>query len=200
MPTESKRTYTKRLRAESETETRQRITEAAMALHGSIGPSRTTIKAVADAAGVQRATVYRHFPTEAALFESCSAHWYSLYPPPDAAAWASVADVDARLERALGELYSWYGSDVEMFVNIVRDAQVVPAMKGPFERRMQAIEMMLGVLMRGRLERGRRRERIRATIAHAVSFPAWHSLVVVGGMRDDEAVAAMLGAVAASGS
>jgi hypothetical protein len=35
---------------------RERITEAAFGLHGTIGPSQTTISAVADLAGVQRHT------------------------------------------------------------------------------------------------------------------------------------------------
>src|ERR671919_3041346 len=98
MATEMKtRAYTKRRRAESEAETRQRIAEAAMKLHGTVGPARTTISAVAEKAGVQRATVYRHFPNEEALFAACSAHWRSLYPPPDAGAWAAIADPEERL-------------------------------------------------------------------------------------------------------
>ena len=65
-----------------------------MRLHGSVGPARTTISGVAEEAGVQRATVYRHFPTEEELFGACSAHWASLHPPPDAGSWAIIADPD----------------------------------------------------------------------------------------------------------
>src|SRR5436853_2800585 len=87
MPSERKRPYRKRRRAEGEAETRQRITEATVRLHGTVGPARTTIKDVAAGAGVQRATVYRHFPDLESLFMACSAHWVSLNPPPDPAAW-----------------------------------------------------------------------------------------------------------------
>src|SRR5687768_9128429 len=104
----TRRPYRKRLRAEHEAETRRRITEAAMKLHGTIGPARTTVKSVAEEAGVQRATVYRHFPTDESLFAACSAHWAGLNPPPDADAWASIRDPDERLRHALGELYAWY--------------------------------------------------------------------------------------------
>ena len=101
-----KRAYRKRRRAEQEEETRLRITEAAVDLHGSVGPARTTVSAIAERAGVQRATVYRHFPDEEALFAACSSHWAALNPPPDPAAWAEIADPDERLRRALSELYS----------------------------------------------------------------------------------------------
>ena len=109
-----KRAYRKRLRAEHEEETRRRITEAAVELHGSVGPARTTISAIADRAGVQRATVYRHFPDEPSLFAACSAHWAAANPPPDPTAWAKVADPDARLHAALDALYRWYESSEYM--------------------------------------------------------------------------------------
>src|SRR5688572_8391494 len=97
------RPYRKRRRAELEEQTRLRITEAAMELHGSIGPARTTVSAVADRAGVQRATVYRHFPDEESLFAACSSHWTAQNPRPDLAAWAETEDPDQRLRTALGE-------------------------------------------------------------------------------------------------
>src|SRR5436309_3161577 len=99
------RTYTKRRRAESEADTRLRITESAVQLHGSLGPSRTSISAVAEHAGVRRSTVYRHFPDDAALFAACSAHWGEANPPPDLASWAAVEDPGERLRSGLLELY-----------------------------------------------------------------------------------------------
>src|SRR5438270_11413020 len=90
-----KRRYEQRKRAEDVAVTRRRITEAAVELHGSVGPSRTTVSAVADRAGVQRHTVYRHFPTEAELFRACSAHFWELDPIPDPERWGT-------LEQALG--------------------------------------------------------------------------------------------------
>jgi AcrR family transcriptional regulator len=102
-----RRRYRKRRRAELEAQTRLRITEAAVELHGSVGPARTTISAVADRAGVQRATVYRHFRDEDALFEACSSHWMAQHPLPDAVAWSAIEDPDERLRTALHELYAW---------------------------------------------------------------------------------------------
>src|ERR1700730_7869849 len=94
-----RRVYRKRRRAEQEDETRRRITEAAVKLHGTVGPAGTPIKGIAAEAGVQRGTVYRHFPDLDSLFMACSAHWASLNPPPDPASWSAIGDPDERLRH-----------------------------------------------------------------------------------------------------
>jgi AcrR family transcriptional regulator len=192
------REYKKRKRAEQEEETRLRITEAAVELHGSVGPARTTISAVADRAGVQRATLYRHFPDEEALFGACSAHWAQLHPVPDPTLLRSIADPDERLQAALHGVYAWYGSDEQMFLNVFRDAELVPSMRGAVERRMERFGKLVAEITRGRPERGRARKRAAAAIAHAASFQTWHALTRQGGLTDDEAVAVAAGMVAAA--
>src|SRR3954463_12303984 len=102
------RKYEKRARAAQEEVTRMRIIEAAIALHGTIGPARTTISAIAERAGVRRATVYRHFPDERALFVGCSGTFQKPNPPPDPATGASIPDPAARLAAALDAIYGWY--------------------------------------------------------------------------------------------
>ena len=184
-----KRAYRKRLRAEHEEETRRRITEAAVDLHGSVGPARTTISAIADRAGVQRATVYRHFPDEPSLFAACSAHWAAANPPPDPTAWAKVADPDARLHAALDALYRWYESSECMLENVSRDAPVVPAMARPVAARKAMLDYMTSVLMARRRARGARRRRVEAAIGHALEFSTWQSLVRHQGLTRPDAVA-----------
>ena len=95
------RKYEKKRRAELEAETRRRITETAVELHGTVGPAHTSISAIAERAGVRRSTVYRHFPDEAALFNACSSHWEATNPVPDMGAWAAIQDPDERLRAAL---------------------------------------------------------------------------------------------------
>src|SRR6476646_9456402 len=99
--TDQTRQYRMQRRAESQLETRRRITESAVELHGTLGPARTSMSAVAAHAGVRRSTLYRHFPDEAALFDACSAHWAAANPPPDLATWAAIDQPDSRLARAL---------------------------------------------------------------------------------------------------
>src|ERR1700716_4018125 len=106
--TDKKRPYRMKARAELQQRTRHRITESAAALHGTLGPSRTSMSAVAEHAGVRRSTLYRHFPDESALFEACTAHWVSEHPLPDSGSWAAVRDPGERLHRALTELYAYY--------------------------------------------------------------------------------------------
>ena len=137
------RKYEMSRRAEQVEQTRLRITEAAVELHGSVGPARTTISAVAERAGVDRLTVYRHFPDEQALFAACSRHWRALNPPPDPARWAAIGDPAARLAQALDELYCWFRSTHPMLENVIRDRPFVPALDGPAAEREAFGEAMV---------------------------------------------------------
>jgi AcrR family transcriptional regulator len=186
--TASKRQYRKRRRAELEDETRLRITEAAVDLHGSLGPAKTTISAVAERAGVQRATVYRHFPDEEALFGACSAHWLAQHPLPDLAEWAAVGDPDERLRVALSALYAWYEGGEEMLERTTRDATLVPAMRAAVGLRRAWLAEAATTIVRGRPERGARRRRVEAAVGHAVSFATWRSLVREQGLSGSDAV------------
>jgi AcrR family transcriptional regulator len=197
-----KRKYRKRRRAELEEEMRLRITEATVDLHGSLGPARTTISAVAERAGVQRATVYRHFPNEEALFGACSAHWRAQHPLPDLAEWAAVSDPSERLRVALGALYAWYERGEGMLEKTTRDAPLVPAMSAAVESMGAWHAEAIATILRGRPERGARRRRVKAAIGHAVSFATWRSFVRDQGLASSEAVDLMHGLVglAAEGS
>src|SRR3984885_15662105 len=124
--TDQPRPYRMKRRAESQLQTRRRITESAVELHGTIGPARTTMSAVAAHAGVRRSTLYRHFPDESALFDACTAHWAIDNQPPDLQAWAAIADADERLSIALGELYAYFGQTERMLENLSRDEATVP--------------------------------------------------------------------------
>jgi AcrR family transcriptional regulator len=191
--------YRKRRRAELEELTRRRITEAAVRLHSSIGPARTTVTAVAREAGVQRSTVYRHFPTEVDLFSACPQHWLSLNPPPDPGAWRGIGGPDERLRSALDELYRWYRWAEPVLVNVTRDAAAVPAMELPMRVFRALLDEMHAALMSRRPERGRARRRLAAAIALALTFTTWHSLTRQGQLGDGEAVALMVAMVEGAG-
>jgi AcrR family transcriptional regulator len=197
--TGERRVYRKRRRAELEAETRLRITEAAADLHGSVGPVRTTISAVADRAGVQRATVYRHFPDEDALVHACSSHWMAQHPLPDAAAWAKIDDPDERLGVALGELYEWYEHGEHMLEKVTRDVALVPALRPPMEAFGDSLNSAADAILRGRPERGARRRRVRAAVGHALAFETWRSLVGHQGLSRSETIELMEAVVHAAG-
>jgi AcrR family transcriptional regulator len=193
----SPRIYRKRKRAAEELRTRERITEATVALHESMGPAHTTVKAIAERAGVQRATVYRHFPDEQALFNACTAKYYATHPMPDPGGWARITSPDERLVQALVALYGWYGETEKMLFNSVRDIEHVPdATRDSF---LGYFDVVHATLMTGRHESGRALTRSAAAIGHAVSFSTWRSLVREHGLDTDEAVALMVAMVDAAG-
>jgi AcrR family transcriptional regulator len=196
--TDEKRQYRKKRRAEHETQTRRRITESAMELHGTVGPSRTSISAVAERAGVRRSTVYRHFPDEAALFTACSTHWAELNPLPDLADWEAIRDPGERLRTALDELYACYRRTERMMDNLHRDEKQMPIIKRLFTPYRIYLSGARDTLVRGRPERGRRRQELRAAIGHALAYPTWRSLTREQGLGDPQAVAMMCGLVAAA--
>lgn len=193
------RRYRKRRRAELEAQTRERITEAAVKLHGTVGPARTTVSAIAAEAGVQRATVYRHFPDEEALFQACTAHYWARHPQPDPRAWGAIADPDARLRRGLSDIYRFYGDTEAMLERTSRDAPLVPAMAAPRERFVGYLETLRAALSRGRPERGQARVRVAAAIGHALAFSTWRSLTREQGLDDSDAVDLMVRLVASAG-
>jgi AcrR family transcriptional regulator len=178
--------------------TRQRITESAVELHGSLGPARTSMKAVAEHAGVPRSTVYRHFPDGEALFGACSAHWAAENPPPDVSRWDAIDDPDERLRTALAELYGYYRGAGGMLDKLLRDEGSVPMVAKLFAPYHQLMAAIVEILMRGRGLRGKARYRTRAAIGHAVSFRTWQQLTAEQGMDDAGAAELMQRLVAAA--
>ena len=182
-----KRKYELKKRAEQMDETRLRITEAAIELHGTVGPSRTTLSAVAKRAGVERRTLYRHFPTEAELFAACSTHYFAANPRPDLGNWRVIRDPQERLERALDELYAYYERTEPMFSNVLRDAELVDLARGAVAPLNEYLEEAAEILIVGRQARGRKRQLVKGALRHAVDFSTWRSLSTNGIGRSDAA-------------
>jgi AcrR family transcriptional regulator len=188
---DEKRIYRMKRRAELEAQTRLRITESAVALHGTVGPAHTSISAIAEHAGVRRSTVYRHFPDEAALFAACSSHWRAANPRPELARWSVVDDPDERLRIALSEFYAYYRRTEGMLANLFRDEATVPSVQMIFSAFHGYLAGAADVLMRGRRLRGDAAKRVRAAIGHALSFATWQSLAREQGLDDSQAAELM---------
>jgi AcrR family transcriptional regulator len=178
-------------RAELEEETRRRITESAVALHEEVGPALTSISAIADRAGVRRSTVYRHFPDEEALFAACSSHWRAANPPPDPRIWSSIGDPSQRTRAALHEVYAFYERTQAMYVSLLRDEALVPAVQRRLRDFHGYLHSVQDGLAAGRGLRGRRAQYVRAAIGHALAFPTWRSLTHEQGLAHDDAVELM---------
>jgi AcrR family transcriptional regulator len=185
-----RRTYTLGRRAEQQAEMRQRIVDAALELHSRIGPARTTLSMIAEQAGVQRHTLYAHFPDERSLFVACSGLFAERNPAPDSEAWRTIGDPRLRLHQGLAAIYAWYARNPQVLASVVRDAEhhaltrETAAMRfGPL---MAAFHEVLG---------GGLGPRQRAMLALAVSFFTWRTLARDAGLAPDAAVEAMVRAV-----
>jgi AcrR family transcriptional regulator len=198
MSTERRR-YRKKARADAEEATRLRITESAVALHGSVGPARTSISAVAEHAGVTRSTVYRHFPDEAALFDACSAHWSAHNPPPDLTEALGLEDPAERTREVLEAIYGWYSRNEQMLENLLRDEALVPVVAERFRVYHEFLASLREPLLGGRGLRGDARRRAEAGIGHALAFATWRSLVREQGLSDAETAALMTALADAAG-
>ncbi len=195
---DEKRPYRKKRRAELEALTARRITESTVELHGTLGPSRTSISAVAKHAGVRRSTVYRYFPDEAALFGACTAHWMAANPVPDLGRWAAIDDLDERLSVAIEELYAHYHRTEQMMENILRDEATMPIVRQLLSGYRDYLKAARDTLVGGRRARGRSQQRVVAAIGHALAFATWRSLVREQGLNDSQAAGLMCRFVSAT--
>jgi AcrR family transcriptional regulator len=182
------RPYQLKRRAERQDETRQRIIEAAIELHQTIGPARTTISEIAERAQVGRVTVYRHFPDEATLSRACSGQYFQRHPIPDPDRWRKIADRAERLQTGLRETYAYHAATEAMISHALADARDHPVM-APYHAHWQHAADILTAPWR---LRGSRRSLLHAAIALALSFDTWRTLTREHGLSHDQAIALML--------
>ena len=188
---EMPRKYELKKRAERQEETRRRIVEAAVDLHGTIGPVRTSVSAIAERAGVQRHTYYRYFPDDRSLGLACSGLYAEKNPLPDPAPWRAIRDPDERLRRGLDELYEYYERNEPMLSNITRDAEI-----DPLTAELAALRFgpAMGEI-RAALANGRRSKRTLALRDVALAVSTWRALVREGGLDRRDAVQTMAAAI-----
>jgi AcrR family transcriptional regulator len=185
------RKYEMKRRAEAQEQTRQRIVEAAIELHETVGPASTSVSAIAERAGVQRHTYYRHFPDERSLVMACSGLYAERNPLPDPESWRAIADPVERLAHGLDMLYRFFGANERMLSSVTRDAEV-----DSLVREINAIRFGAGMgAIFGVLAEGFPRDRRHAALLNlALQFTTWRSLVRGSGLEHDQAVETMVGA------
>ena len=184
------RTYTLKRRAEQQAETRRRIVEAAVELHSSIGPARTTVSMIADRAGVQRHTFYAHFSDERSLSMACSGWALEHDPLPEAAPWRAIGDRRERLRAGLNAIYGWYERNEELTACVLRDVEIHALTKEIAELRFGPYWAAYHEVLAAKLS-----AKQRAMLGLALSFFTWRSLAREGGLKRGAAVAAMVQAI-----
>jgi AcrR family transcriptional regulator len=187
------RKYEMKRRAERQKETHRRITEAAVELHQTIGPARTTVSAIAEKAGVQRHTYYAHFPELKELYQACTAHYLERNPLPDPSRWAEISGPEERLRGALSEVYAYYGRTEAMMSNVVRDTPLDPIAQENNVFLFRHWEAMRDTIADAFEASGERQEALLAAIALALDFQTWRTLVRGQGLDDGRAVDLLVG-------
>lgn len=185
------RSYTLKKRAEQQSETRQRIIEAAVNLHSTVGPAATTFSMVAEKAGVQRHTLYAHFPDERALAMACSGHVYEQDPLPDAAVWSGIKGTSERLSAGLTAVYGWYARHASLMACIVRDMEHHATTR-------EVVTLRVGPVVAGWHEvlGAKLNVKQRAMLHLALGFHTWRALVQEAGLKPAAAVEVMVEVVA----
>jgi AcrR family transcriptional regulator len=189
------RKYEMKRRAERVQETRRRITEAAVELHQTVGPARTTVSAIAEKAGVQRHTYYAHFPELKDLYQACMGHYVERNPVPEPSSWADIADAEERLRVALSEVYAYYSRNEAMVSNVLRDAALDPIVQETMVSFDQYWETVRDVIADAFEASGERHEALLGAIALAQDFQTWRTLVRQQELSQDRAVELMVGMV-----
>jgi AcrR family transcriptional regulator len=189
------RKYEMKRRAERMRETRRRIAEAAVELHKTVGPARTTVSAIAEKAGVQRHTYYAHFPELKDLYQACTAHHLERNPLPDPSRWAEISGPEERLRRALSEVYAWYGGNEALLANVLRDTPLDPVLQENNVFLFRLWEAMRDTIAGAFEASGERHEALLAAIALALDLQTWRTLVRQQGLDDDRAIELMIGMV-----
>lgn len=198
--TMKKRKYELKKRAERQAAVRNCILDAVVALHEEVGPAQTTITAIANRAGVERLTVYRHFADETSLFGACFAHFSAKVSPPDPALWSGSEDPANRLRAALLAFYLYYRNGEDMLSHVMQDAPRIPALASVVRPWGEFVAAVRAALSRGWGVKGRARTRLAAAIGHALRFESWQSLTRCEGLTDSDAADLMVVLARAAGT
>jgi AcrR family transcriptional regulator len=189
------RTYTLKKRAEQQAETRRRIVDAAIELHGIVGPANTTFSMIAERAGVQRHTLYSHFPDERSMNMACSALHFEREPAPDAAAWRDIPATRERLITGLRAIYDWYQRNENIFACVLRDAEFHPLTQEIVQQRFGPVATAWNKVLGEGLN-----AKQRVMLHLALSFHSWRTLARGSGLSQNDTTAAMVRAIETAGT
>jgi AcrR family transcriptional regulator len=166
-----KRAYRLGKRADKQDETRRRIVDAAVDLHCTIGPARTTVSQIADRAGVQRHTYYAHFPDERSLFLACSARALEIGPLPDVEQLLALPPGRERVRCGLELIYRWFERNAQHAACALRDSEYHALTREMVELRIAPTFLRAAEIMGKGLNK-----RSRTMLGLALDFACWRNL------------------------
>lgn len=194
------RRYNLKARAERQAETRRRIVAATASLHEEVGPARTTVAEIARRAGVQRLTVYNHFPELTDLLAACQGHFLDGHPPPDVVPRERDDVTLEGLENALRGLYTWFRANQAMERNVQRDRDLVPQLDALMRTNADPLfDRAASVYAEALAPNVKRRRAVRLMVRVAMEFRTW-LMAAESGLRDVEIARLFAAAVGCAGA
>jgi AcrR family transcriptional regulator len=145
---------------------------------------------VAEKAGVQRHTLYAHFPDERSLMLACSGSVLERDPLPDAQPWRAIRDPSQRLRVGLTAIYDWYERNAKLTACVLRDAEYHLLTNEINELRAGAAMASYREVLGAKLN-----AKQRALLQLALSFFTWRTLVLDAELGQSAAVEAMVQAI-----
>lgn len=178
------RRYQLKQRAKQQEKTRQKIVEAAIELHQAKGPAATSMRDVAEKAGVGTVTVYRHFANDVDLLGACSGTYFQRHPFPDLEEWRRVPDAGERFRMGLRESYAFHRETAPMIARVLEEVRDLPIMEPYHAYWRRAADVLLGAFPEPKRSEGE----LKAAIALALRFDTWQLLTQQAELSDPQAV------------
>ena len=175
-PQMKKRKYKQKARAVKADETRSRIVAATVKLHEEFGPAQTSIKSIAEEAGVQRLTVYRHFPDDESLFQACTSHWLASHPLPGMPVIEHGIEPSDLVASTLLDFYRYYRANERMWTVSYRDVDEVEALQAPMAEVEAYLDQVRKRLLAVLSPASMSNKQLSVTLGHCLRFTTWQSL------------------------
>ena len=186
------RRYSTVRRAAMAQETRQRIVDAALALHAERGILGTKPAQIAARAEVALTTFYKHFPALGSLVRACTTRGRELIPAPDSAIVSALPPVPAvRIERMTRTLFEYYEAR-EPWLYVGRtEERLVPELQPVLQAQRAVRDAFVHAALEGT---GASREAVAVATA-LVDFWAWRTLRREVGLSQEQASNAVIATV-----
>jgi AcrR family transcriptional regulator len=170
------RTYRMTRRAAANAQTRRRIVDAAIALHGEKGILGTSWPDIARRADVALGTVYRHFPSLDQLVPACTSENALRTRPPGPDILVGLTRPEERIGHFVHELFAFYGRTAPWTPRAGIDRHQLPVLDTILSRREAGLKALVEETL-GPLRR--RRHALEAALA-LTDFGVWRSLTRSG--------------------
>ena len=167
-------------------ETRRRIVGAAVALHAEQGAMATSFAQVAKRADVAVPTVYKHFPNQAALLQSCTGHVFACSPALGPEIYRGLATAEARLAALAKAAFAVHRFQAPWMRRGIHEAALMPDLAKIVDEARSQFRRLVALALEPRFA-GRPPAGLVALIEILLGFSAWQRLAEEAGLSQSGA-------------